>query len=57
MKRRARGPLPPMVELFLEYLIAAAAEAFIAAIGWVLRKTIRRWRKKKKAADDAEAGP
>lgn len=42
------------MDLFLEYLMAALAEACVTAIGWSIRK-IRKWLRKrnKRNGDDA----
>lgn len=47
---RSRGMY---LELFLEYLVAAAAEAVFTALGWIIVKVYRRWfKKRRKPADD-----
>lgn len=51
MRRRARSE---WVSLFLEYAIAALAEAIVAALGWVLRKLWRWWKRRNEPDDDAE---
>ena len=41
-------------ELFLEYLVAALADALVAALGWTIRKVRKWWRNRnKRNGDDA----
>lgn len=36
-----------LVDLFLEFLVAAVAEGLVALAGWVGRKVYRRWKKRR----------
>lgn len=53
MKRRLA---PELVSLFVEFFIAALAEALVAALGWVLRKIVKWFRKRKNKEVDDVAG-
>lgn len=41
-----------LLEVFLEYVIAALAEGLVAAAGWALRKLHKRWKKKSEKVDE-----
>ncbi len=47
--KRARGA---WWSLFAEYAIAALAEATVAAVGWLLRRVIRWWKKRRRKRDE-----
>jgi hypothetical protein len=39
--------LPYLVELFVEALLLALAEAIVAAVGWGLRKVLKWWKRRR----------